>query len=219
MISTILKCAAADLSRWRRCKSCRTSTCIVQHQEDSSAITSPWNPIEEKSPLVDTQVIWNRTFRRKIHMKKTRVNALYRASHDKCHTLLWHSLGLAGKTLPVSKWRQFNSWSWLFIQNESWRSRIFSAFHWIENHRISSECKYLGVTLLSAWEIFSSLCLFRHLKRVFHGEMDAMAVLPSFDISLSCALCDLPWSYCSKKRPQTENKIPRNAFIHINLPW
>lgn len=57
--------------------------------------------------------------------------------------------------------------SWLFIQDQSWRSRIFSAFHWIENHRISSKCKYLWVTPLCASEISLSWYPRRQQKYLF----------------------------------------------------
>lgn len=46
---------------------------------------------------------------------------------------------------------------------------------------------------------FPSLCSCKHLKRVFHKEMDAPFVLSPFDISLSCALGELIWTHCWRK--------------------
>lgn len=85
--------------------------------------------------------------------------------------------------------------SWLFIQDQSWRSRIFPAFHWIETHRISSQCKYLWVTPLYASEISLSWYPWRQQKYFFLERLWAILKFRAFDISLSCALVDFSWSF------------------------
>lgn len=108
--------------------------------------------------------------------------------------------------------------SWLFIQDQSWRSRIFPAFHWIETHRISSKCKYLWVTPLYASEISLSWYPRRQQKYFFLERLWAILKFRAFDISLSCALVDFSWSFIVGKKTTvgTWKSFPRRFAFSTN---
>lgn len=108
--------------------------------------------------------------------------------------------------------------SWLFIQDQSWRSRIFSAFHWIENHRISSKCKYLWVTLLYASEISLSWYPRRHRKYLFLERL--WTVLKFWGVWHLGQLC-FSWFllkfYCWKENGcRTWKTFPRRVAFSTN---